>query len=68
VTVLKAELVMAVREDRVAANELRQLAFGTPSVIGEGGLIAEAKKIDAQSKPAPVLRVGVNPLLTVRRT
>jgi hypothetical protein len=52
----------------VAANELRQLAFGTPSVIGEGGLIAEAKKIDAQSKPAPVLRVGVNPLVTVRRT
>jgi len=68
VTVLKAEFQESVREDTAAAERLRRVAFGPPSTYGEGGMIAEAKKIDAQAHPAPKVHVGANPLIAVRRT
>lgn len=64
---LKAQFALSVREDGVLAERLRKEAFGTPEERGAGGVAAQARAQDAQSKPSQSLTLGNNPLIDVRR-
>jgi hypothetical protein len=66
VLVMKAQFALSVREDTSLWRQLRELAFGPPQMMGEGGQFAEAKNIDASGKPSDVIPIGANPLTSVR--
>lgn len=61
-----SEFALSIREDGVLSDRLRLRAFGTPAQLGEGGLFAQAKNMDAQSHSQVVLSEGSNPLIDVR--
>ncbi len=63
---LQAQFAQSVREDAVLARTLREVAYGPPHMLGEGGLTAQARARDAQSKPSVELTMGDNPLIDVR--
>lgn len=63
---LKSHFALSVREDRALHVELREQAFGTKSENYQGGLMGVALGQDAQGKPAAVLNMGSNPLLSAR--
>ena len=65
-TVVMSEFALSIREDGVLSDRLRVRAFGTPAMMGEGGLLGQAKNQDAQSHGAVVLTEGSNPLIDVR--
>lgn len=66
VVALGAQYALSVREDTALHRELKGYAYGTPGENGMGGLIGKAMSLDAQSKPAPSLAFGSNPLVDVR--
>jgi hypothetical protein len=67
-TVTKAEIaLMPIVNKRTMAAMLKEEAFGSPSMMGEGGMLGQAKNADAQSQPARRLRFGDGPLISVRR-
>lgn len=68
VLVLKAQFALSIREDRTLARDFTEQIYGPPSMMGEGGMLATAKAIDASGKPSDVLRIGSNPLTAVRFT
>lgn len=63
---MMAELAFSVREDRVTRDALRGDVYGSANMLGQGGLLGEAKGLDAQSKPSPVIAEGSNPLIAAR--
>lgn len=64
---LMAELALAVREDAVLRDRLRQDCFGPPQMQGHGGKLAEARALNDMASPSPVLSEGENPLIDARR-
>ncbi len=63
---MMSEIAMSVREDGVLYSRLREVAFGGERLMGQGGLFAQAKDIDSQSKPSAIIAEGTNPLVDVR--
>lgn len=68
VTALKAQFALTIREDTTLHNTLNQIAFGTPSQGGQGGLWASSAHIDNSGQPSRVVRIGSNPLTRGRVT
>lgn len=67
VMALAAEYAISVREDAALRNSIRTDVYGSSREQGEGGMLAEAKAIDASSQPSRTLSV-VNPLTAGRYT
>lgn len=63
---IRSELALSTREDRVLRDKLRQDAIGTPSEAMQGGLLAAARSLDDMAKPSPVIADGNNPLISAR--
>lgn len=64
---IRSELALSTREDRVLRDKLRQDAIGTPSEAMQGGLLAAARSLDDMAKPSPVIADGSdNPLISAR--
>lgn len=61
-----AELALSVREDNSLRAVLRENAYGSEHMMGEGGLLGQAKNMDSQGKASPVIAEGGNPLIDVR--
>jgi hypothetical protein len=65
-TVLRSEFSLSIAEDRGKYQALREIAFGSESMVGQGGLFHLATSLDAQSKPSPIIAEGSNPLIAAR--
>lgn len=63
---VRSELALSTREDRVLRDKLRQDAIGTPSEVMQGGLLAAARALDDMAKPSPVIADHDNPLIAAR--
>lgn len=66
VLLMRSELALSVREDRVMRDKLREDAIGTAASAMQGGLLAAARGIDDMAKPSPVIGAGANPVTGVR--
>lgn len=64
---LMAEFALSVREDAALRKSLRQDVYGDPREQGEGGMLGQAKALDTQGQPSPVMAQGWNPLVDIRR-
>lgn len=64
---LMSTYALSVREDRTLSKDLKNEVYGSDAQAGDGGLLAEARMLDAQAKPAPVVGRFVSPLVAVRR-
>lgn len=64
---LMSDYALSVREDKGLQRELRGQVWGNPSTPGEGGLLLEAKHIDASSQPSRSFIASATPLLAARR-
>lgn len=65
-TALMSALALSVREDSVLAARLDERAFGPSHMLGTGGLMGQARGLDAQAMPSPVVSEGHSPLVTAR--
>lgn len=65
-TVLRSEFAMSVREDSTLYARLREVAFGSEALMGQGGLFHQATSMDLQSQPSRVIAEGYNPLIAAR--
>lgn len=63
---LAAEFALVLREDNALRNQLRRDCYGDAQMLGEGGLLAQAKNMDAQAQPSVVIPLAGNPLIDVR--
>ncbi len=63
---LMAEFALSIREDLRMWSTLRTAAYGSDSMMGEGGHFGQAKALDAYGEPSPSMAGGVNPLVDVR--
>jgi hypothetical protein len=68
VLAVAAELALAVREDRMLRNQLREDVYGPPAHMGESGKLGVAKNTDAMGHPGESMDGddGANPLIDVR--
>lgn len=66
VLVMKAQFALSVREDTALWRALKEEAFGSPAMMGEGGKAGEARIIDSSGNPSAVIAIGQNPLTAVR--
>ena len=64
---LSARFALTVREDAALHRLLTAEAFGTEGMMGEGGLVGQARAYDAQSRPSRRISIGSNPLIDARR-
>lgn len=65
---IRAELALATREDRVMRDKLREDAVGSGGLVMQGGLLAVARGIDDMAKPSPGVGIAENPLIDVRHS
>lgn len=68
VMVLAVELAIPVREDAPLYDRLHARVYGPPSMMGEGGMIGQAKGINSAGNASSVLQIGSNPLVSCRRS
>lgn len=61
------EFALTIREDSGLWRALGEELYGSAAMMGEGGLFGQAKNLDAQSGPSPVIAEGASPLTDVRR-
>jgi hypothetical protein len=66
VLAVAAEYALSIREDKSLRSELRNDVYGSAAALGESGMLAQAKNMDAQASPSPSIPVTGNPLITVR--
>lgn len=64
--VVMSHFALSIREDSVLHTRLQEVAFGPPHMLGEGGLFAQAKNMDAQAQPSPKVAEGSSPLVAAR--
>lgn len=67
VLAVAAEYALQVREDNALRARLRLEVYGDPAMPGDSGLLGVVRAQDAQGQPSPVIGLGRNPLITVRR-
>lgn len=65
---LMSEFALSVAVDVAMHTRLAEQVYGPPHMLGEGGLLGEAKIRNSQGKPSRTLDHGPNPLVDVRRT
>jgi hypothetical protein len=63
---VRSELALSTREDRVMRDDLRADAIGSGTLVMQGGLLATARSLNDMAKPSPVIADLDNPLITVR--
>jgi hypothetical protein len=66
VLAMKAQFALSVREDSSLWRTLTEQLYGPAQMMGEGGMLGQAKSIDAGGKPSDVLQIASNPLVAVR--
>lgn len=59
---IRSELALSTREDRVMRDKLRADAIGDGLSIMQGGLLATARTINDMAKPSPIIAEYDNPL------
>lgn len=67
VMALAARLAKPVADNTALGAEKTQIAFGPPSLDGNGGMFADAKRIDGISEPTKSIFRNGNPLSRTRR-
>lgn len=65
-TVLMSWFCLSIREDQAAFDRLQMQAFGSPSMMGQGGMMGQATSLDAQAQPSPTVAEGYSPLVAAR--
>jgi len=63
---VRSELALSTREDRVLRDNLRADAIGAGTTLMQGGLLAQARALDDMAKPSPVIAEYDNPLIAAR--
>jgi hypothetical protein len=63
---VRSELALSTREDRVLRDDLRADAIGAGTSLMQGGLLAQARALDDMAKPSPVIAEYDNPLIAAR--
>lgn len=63
---IMSELALSVMQDKAIHTALREQVYGSEAMMGEGGLLGQAKAQDAQGQPSAVVAEGSNPLIDVR--
>lgn len=61
----RAEVAQALGKSTLA-RALHDDVYGPPSMMGEGGLLGQAKNADAQTQPSPAIAEGRSPLIEAR--
>lgn len=61
-----AEFAGSICEDFVKRERLRDNVYGSEQMMGEGGLLGQAKGLDSQAQPSAVIAEGRNPLIDAR--
>lgn len=64
-TAVRAEVALSFG-NRTLYETLHDVAFGSSQMMGEGGLLGQAKNADAQASPSPAVGAGSNPLADAR--
>ena len=63
---VRSELAMSVREDRIMRDDLRADAIGSGITVMQGGLLATARSLNDMAKPSAVIADNYNPLIAAR--
>lgn len=63
---IRSELALSTREDRVMRDKLRADAIGDGLSVMQGGLLATARTLNDMAKPSAVLLQAGNPLIDAR--
>lgn len=68
VMALAVEFAIPVREDAALHDRLHDRVYGTTAMMGEGGMLGQAKAVNSSGNASASIQIGSNPLIACRRS